>query len=1837
MPNGDVIDSLSLEIGASVNKSISAIDELQKELGKLNGSLENFKDNGSYKRALENLSKGFADLSQSIEWLDETKINNTAKALNNLAKAADKIDTSFSGKGTKTDNNAFSGQAKSISMATEKLKEYGRTFAKESWISDENDIEQVADGFVDYAKKVALFGEKSEEAHASLEKLAQTTKMFASSNWLDDDLIGNLPGYDARDYLKGVNAGGGQVLVNNDADKTFDYARKRSILGKAFSSNAKAGSQDIENFLTEADSHLGTNFGQGDISQGFERMADYVEDLPGKVRDLSRAFIEWSADAQSTKGIIDEVIPSMQALIEMAEQTFSSTSSSGGMVANTDNGFVALAQSIKELSGLKIPDMTNLNTLISAANRFGSEKSAVASENIPKLIEGLKPLEAGFQIPDFTNLGVLAGVTSKFGSDSAVTASTNIPAIAGGLKQLDGVAIPDFSNLSGLASAITRLGNDKAQNASWVLPNIMAELESFSQHFSGLTIDANALSTIQQLGSAFSKLGGKNANEAIKTLPQLSDAIRQMVDDLNSLPEVSDKTQQLVVALGNLAKANGKVQTSNAGTNKSFNMLSATIQKFSGWVMKSWKNTNVLQSAINGLKSGINNFNNGMKSAKTHTESLTMAIVKVRTLIWGLKRVMSFFSGAIENASSLTEVQNVVANVYDPSYIEEFEKAAENTITTLGMSKLSFEQYASRYQAMGKAMGITNSQMSSAEDHLKSMGIEYGLATGKMGDMSVNLTRLAADMASFYDISQEDVYEKLQAIYTGQTRPLRALGIDLTQATLQEWAMKQGLDANVSSMTQAQKTMLRYQYVLAQSTAAMGDFQRTQETFHNQTVILKESIKALGTIIGQGLINAIKPALKAFNIFLQSTIAFAQNVLNALGKIFGWEYEITGGGIADDALAGVEDIADDLGDATGGADDLGDSVGGVGDALDDANDNAKKLKATILGFDELNVLNDVADTLNSGSGGSGGGSGSGGKGSGSGSGAGSGSGVGAGSANVNPIKLMKKKMESEIDNLYDLGKYISDALKKTLDDIDWDKVYEKARNFGKGLAQFLNGLIQPDTFYSVGRTLANSLNAVVEAALAFVNEFDWKKAGKSLEQGLCGIFENINWQNIYALADGLGKGLADYLNNLFTPTLFAEAGQTLARSLNTVFHFLDNFGKEFEWKQFGESLSAGLVAFINEIDWETALSAAKEWGTGIATALNSFIESGDQNKWRMVGQTIGNAIKTGLVAVISLTGEIHWDEVGHAVSDTINGALDQISGKDVADAINGIVEGLNEAIGICKEDGTFDRIGDEIFEVIKNLHWGEIAKLLKDSAMLDLAVGMATGLAEQLASNPVKSILEGGVGILGNTLSTLIALKLLGVGGAGAAGAGATASASAAAAGTAISGSLAAGLIAGGVAVAAAALVIAGIVSAATYEWKDKSVEGMATLGEEIAVRLGLISENWLRENKRVTDGEELMYRDLLEKAKQNGYDRATYWDEANRKFYQITEDSTGKIEKKELEFWDATKNAFSDGKDGANESVNGLWENTESVFSEGEQSAIDHINNLWNESKSKTDEGTKDTLATIKDFADNHEAELSGLKEKIIGTTEEAWSNAGRTTSDYTAQMQNDVSTSTENMLNSAETNLSPLPGTFDGYLGQCKEQADAHLSEMNSNVESSLGETSTVIEGTLCVMPSLFSDYFGQSKDEAIWQLEDLQNSASSILDTVSSWLSNAISMAQEAASYAASSAGNFFGGFFASGGFPDAGEIFVARENASPEMVGRIGTRTAVANNDQIVAGIRAGVMDGMMQVYATTSGGNSSSGQMVNEFTFKVGEETIYQAVLRGKEKYDRRYQTVATMA
>lgn len=710
MPDGNVIDSLSIEIGASVDKSLSAINEVTDALKLLNGALENFKDNGTYKKALDNLSGGFTNLNRAVEAFDPDKIEAVSRALNKLTKASNKIDSAFGGEAK---------YGKAVSAMNKEMKEQGRTLATNLGITGTKNVENVADAFVELSNEIDSSGKKTLSFADKLSKFAKTAQgSLDVSGMIDNDESSKK----IVDYFASRNKSGNKVyLPFTPSEFKGDYSSMRSVMGKVFTSNSKyRGEEDILSFAKGFNSSVGEYIdigeggsGNGNAANVFSQLYEllsYAKDYQDK---LTRAAQEHLLTEQQIVQVVEQELPVVQ-------QIKSAMASEG---ASDENGFTTVAKSLKEMVGIEIPDFTNLKTLASATNKLGSSEATTAGTNLPPLLEGLKSIGDG------------------------------------------GITIPDFTNLKTLASSVVKLGDDKAQSAAWVLPNIMAELESFSQHFGNLSLDANSLGTIQSLGSAFSKLGGKNSSEAITNLPQLSDAIRQMVEDLNGLPEVSDKTKDLVVALGNLAKSNKTVSQGLNGIKQSTGKLNAAFTMGKA----------VIAQYGNAFKQGYQSaltYSKGMNVAKYHTESLTMAIVKVRTLLWGLRRVFSVFSESIENASSLTEVQNVIENVYDASYIDQFNESAQNAIKTLGMSQLSFSQYASRYQAMGKALGITNSQMKDAEDRLKSLGVEYGVTTGQMGDMSVNITKLAGDMASFYDVDQADVYQDLQAIFTGQTRPL---------------------------------------------------------------------------------------------------------------------------------------------------------------------------------------------------------------------------------------------------------------------------------------------------------------------------------------------------------------------------------------------------------------------------------------------------------------------------------------------------------------------------------------------------------------------------------------------------------------------------------------------------------------------------------------------------------------------------------------------------------------------------------------------------------------------------------------------------------------------------------------------------------------------------------------------------------------------------------------------------------------------------------------------------------------------------------------------------------
>ena len=292
-----------------------------------------------------------------------------------------------------------------------------------------------------------------------------------------------------------------------------------------------------------------------------------------------------------------------------------------------------------------------------------------------------------------------------------------------------------------------------------------------------------------------------------------------------------------------------------------------------------------------------------------------------------------FGSQAIQTASDLEEVQNVV-NVSFGSMANEVEAFAKTAIWSFGMSELTAKQTASTFMAMANGMGLA-------------------MKDGK--NMSLQLTALAGDMASFYNVRQDVAQTALNSIFTGETESLKKFGVVMTEANLSAFALSRGITKSYSAMSQAEKVALRYHYVLKATANAQGDFVRTSGSWANQVRVLKEQFNQLLGILGKGLIQVLTPIVQVLNKLLSYLIAIG----NAIAKLFG------GGKITS--------ISNTLGNASGSAGDLNNNIGDASGSLEDANNNAKKLQKTIASFDELNVLNSKDTSSSSGSGGTGGG------------------------------------------------------------------------------------------------------------------------------------------------------------------------------------------------------------------------------------------------------------------------------------------------------------------------------------------------------------------------------------------------------------------------------------------------------------------------------------------------------------------------------------------------------------------------------------------------------------------------------------------------------------------------------------------------------------------------------------------------------------------------------------------------------------------------------------------------------------------------------------------------
>lgn len=312
-------------------------------------------------------------------------------------------------------------------------------------------------------------------------------------------------------------------------------------------------------------------------------------------------------------------------------------------------------------------------------------------------------------------------------------------------------------------------------------------------------------------------------------------------------------------------------------------------------------------------------------------------------------KIIDFGKECLELGSDLEEVQNVV-DVTFTSMADKVNEFAQGAATSYGLSETMAKRFTGTFGAMAKS---------------------FGFSEGKAYEMSAALTGLAGDVASFYNISQEEAYTKLKSVFTGETETLKDLGTVMTQSALDAYALANGYGKTTQAMSELEKVSLRYAFVQEQLSLASGDFARTSDSWANQVRILSLQFDSLKATIGQGFINLFTPAIKGINA-LMGKLTLLANAFKAFTEL------ITGkkaeGGVSQMAAAAEEG----LGSAAGAAENLASGTSGVGKAAKKA---AKEIRA-LMGFDQIQKMDEPSSDSSGGSGGSSGTGGAGGIGAG---------------------------------------------------------------------------------------------------------------------------------------------------------------------------------------------------------------------------------------------------------------------------------------------------------------------------------------------------------------------------------------------------------------------------------------------------------------------------------------------------------------------------------------------------------------------------------------------------------------------------------------------------------------------------------------------------------------------------------------------------------------------------------------------------------------------------------------------------------------------------------------
>lgn len=595
--------------------------------------------------------------------------------------------------------------------------------------------------------------------------------------------------------------------------------------------------------------------------------------------------------------------------------------------------------------------------------------------------------------------------------------SNSIQSIANAASSMNTSGI---KNISTLTNSINRMGKIDTSGLS----RISSALKTFSADMAGTKVDG--VGDIASIASSISRLGGVASGRAITNIPLLAKNLKQLFTTLSTAPNVSENIIRMTNALAGLA-------STGAASGRAANSLVRNLNTYTASATRATKSTFSLAAAFGKFYAtyflvirGIKSLWSSIEGTTDYIEAFnyyTVAFNKVGKE-WGKDFEKFGYDNAEDYAQSFgNRVNELLGKMSGLKVDVDGGLISESGMKNLGLNLQVITQYASQLASITNSLGQTG---------------EVTTAISK------SMTMLAGDISSLFNVDFSTVATNLQSGLIGQSRALYKYGIDITNATLQTYAYKYGIEKAVSEMSQAEKQQLRLLAILDQSKVSWGDLANTINSPSNMIRQFTNNVKEAGMVLGQLFIPVLQKVLPVIN----GVVIAIKRLLVSVANLLGIKIDFSSFG------QGVSGYNEDLEDTA--------------DALDKVGTSAKNAQSGIRAFDKLKVISTPKS---------------------------SGSGSGAGGAGID---LTKEIMDATAE--YEkVWQEAFDKMQNTA--LGWaDKIEKLLEPVKKLFKDLFNG-----DFFEAGQDLSGIVTGIFNWMSDAIASVDWYQIGKNIGQFLAGI------------------------------------------------------------------------------------------------------------------------------------------------------------------------------------------------------------------------------------------------------------------------------------------------------------------------------------------------------------------------------------------------------------------------------------------------------------------------------------------------------------------------------------------------------------------------------------------------------------------------------------------------------------------------------------------------------------------------------------------------------------